>query len=636
MDTDTFYGQNDLEAFVQALLTQSAMDHPGPPGAAWQMYRSNNKLCSRLARTIARRADRNFLVAAMAAVPLSMSRTCVDPVSSTFNPAAIPSGVGEVLSKYLDQLPEPRREREKGLLSALAYGRGGGLDDPLWLTFARALGYPSTIADLDVLRHSPAADLLLQVTAPEPGARPLTRLFHEALADELLLHRHRPSDESILLDALYDEAVRAGWISAYISSHAAEHAALANRLDALLEDANYLVAADPVRLVAQLSGAQSASARSVAMVYKKASPALSGLDAGGRASELELYCRQVGHASLAARIAAAAPSRPWRTRWSRAGPAPGASAISRYTDSISALGTGMLSGGASVVVAGGIDGTLRIWRLTDGSMLGKSAPSHAGWVQTVAIGTLADSAPVIVSGSGRAVHVWRVIDGVPVAERVIEHPTSVSAVAIGSLTDGTPVIVSGSGRAVHVWRLADGMPYCNPLIGHAGSVSAVAVSTLPDGTRVIVSGSNDYTLRLWDMMRGTPITRPLTGHSDWVLCVATGALPDGTPIAVSGGNDHTIRMWLLPDGIPLGDPLTLHAGAVPTVAVGTLTDDIRVIISGSADSTVRLWELPAGNALSQLLRFPEPVWGVGFAAGNVVVATTTAVTVSRPWVLGIE
>ena len=50
------------------------MDHPGPPGAAWTQYRARHAVCDRLAAVIAERAGRNFLVAAMAAVPLSTAR----------------------------------------------------------------------------------------------------------------------------------------------------------------------------------------------------------------------------------------------------------------------------------------------------------------------------------------------------------------------------------------------------------------------------------------------------------------------------------------------------------------------------------------------------------------------------------
>jgi hypothetical protein len=136
--------------------------------------------------------------------------------------AGIPSGVGEALSKYLDRLPDQRRERDRGLLTALAYARGAGLDDPCWLAFAAALGYSASVADLDALRRSPAADYLLQTVTAELGARPVTRLFHQALTDELLASRHQPSDESALLDMLLGQAARTGWSDRYLRDHAAD------------------------------------------------------------------------------------------------------------------------------------------------------------------------------------------------------------------------------------------------------------------------------------------------------------------------------------------------------------------------------------------------------------------------------
>ena len=218
LDSDTYFDLDGLRQFAAALLAQDGMDLPGPPGAAWTQYRAQRAVCDRLAAVIAERAARNFLVAAMAAVPLSVARAMTDPVVNGFDPAGLPSGVGEALSKYLDRLPEQRQERDRELLTALAYARGAGLDDPGWLAFAAALGYSAHVADLDALRRSPAADYLLQTTATERGARPVTRLFHQALTDELLVPRHQPSDESALLDLFLDEAARTSWAGTYFKS----------------------------------------------------------------------------------------------------------------------------------------------------------------------------------------------------------------------------------------------------------------------------------------------------------------------------------------------------------------------------------------------------------------------------------
>ena len=316
LDSDTYFDLEGLRQFAAALLAQDGMDHPGPPGAAWTQYRARHGVCDRLAAVIAERAGRNFLVAAMAAVPLSTARTMTDPAAKGFDPAGIPSGVGEALSKYLDRLPDQRRERDRELLTALAYARGAGLDDPAWLAFAAALGYGASVADLDALRRSPAADYLLQTTTTERGARPVTRLFHQALTDELLAPRHQPSDESALLDMLLGQAEHTGWQDRYLREHAAEHAAAAGRLDQLLEDPLYLITVDPARLVPHLDAARSAPARATAAVYRQSAHHLAPLDRPTRASQLELTAHRLGCRGLAARIASAAPDRPWQTRWS--------------------------------------------------------------------------------------------------------------------------------------------------------------------------------------------------------------------------------------------------------------------------------------------------------------------------------
>ena len=642
LDSDTYFDLGGLREFAGALLAQSGMDNPGPPSAAWTQYRARREVRDRLAAVIAERAGRNFLVAAMAAVPLSTARTTIDPAAEGFDPGDIPSGVGEALSKYLDRLPEQRRERDRGLLTALAYARGAGLDDPTWLAFAAALGYSASVADLDTLRRSPAADYLLQTTVTDRSGRPVTRLFHQALTDELLTARHQPSDESVLLDMLLGQAARTGWQDRYLCEHAAEHAAAAGRLDQLLEDPLYLITVEPARLVPHLDAARSGPARAAATVYRQTAHHLTGIGRLARASELELTAQQVGYRDLAARIAAAAPDRPWQTPWSHSDWAVGQQVLTGHVGAVTAVATGALpdADATQVIVSGGADRTVRVWRLADGTPVGEPLRGHTRPVNAVATGALSDGTPVIVSGGGdRTVRVWRLADGTPVGEPLRGHTGAVAAVAIGALPDGTPVIVSGGDdvdRTVRVWRLADGTPVGEPLCGHTSPVTAVAIGVLPDGTPVIVSGggSGDATVRVWRLADGTPVGEPLRGHTGAVTAVATGALPDAnaTPVIVSSGRkDAAVRVWRLADGTPVGEPLRGHIGRVNAVATGALSDGTPVIVSGGRDRTVRVWRLADGTPVGEPLRgHTGSVWTVAIGILPVVVSGGGDATV-RVW-----
>ena len=116
------------------------------------------------------------------------------------------------------------------------------------------------------------------------------------------------------------------------------------------------------------------------------------------------------------------------------------------------------------------------------------------------------------------VRVWRLADGTPVGQPLPGHDGAVYAVAAGALPDGTPVIVSGGyDGTVRVWRLADGTPVGQPLRGHDGWVNAVAVGALPDGTPVIISGGSEHGAGVAAGRR-----HPGRGAADRPHCAVTG------------------------------------------------------------------------------------------------------------------
>ena len=182
------------------------------------------------------------------------------------------------------------------------------------------------------------------------------------------------------------------------------------------------------------------------------------------------------------------------------------------------------------------------------------------------------------------VRAWRLADGTPVGEPLTGHSDSVNAMAVGALPDGTPVIVTGGGDGtVRAWRLADGTPVGEPLTGHGDSVNAMAVGALPDGTPVIVTGGGDGRSGV-AAGRRHPGRKPLTGHSDSVTAVAIA--PDGTWL-VSAGRDRTVRIW----GPATGAEQARLVGRSGWVSAVAFSLDGRRLASAGDDGTVRIWDL---------------------------------------------
>ena len=96
---------------------------------------------------------------------------------------------------------------------------------------------------------------------------------------------------------------------------------------------------------------------------------LARLDRPSRASQLELTAHRLGYRSVAARIASAAPGRPWQTRWSHGRRPTDHQVIPGHTDGVTAVAAGALPDGTPVIISGGHDGTVRVWRTADGTPL---------------------------------------------------------------------------------------------------------------------------------------------------------------------------------------------------------------------------------------------------------------------------
>ena len=386
-----------------------------------------------LAGRVSGEADGNFLYAFYVTGTLTGSGSLAGMDEKTARGLPLPTGgLAGVYEDFLDRQIAGDQTRWAGelrpVLSPLAVAQDEGFTtEQLRLVAGRLAGEPMTrTAVREVTR---TVRQFLDGPAPDGPFR----VYHRSFADFLVDPEQNPD---FLIDAAEThEAIVAAYAAtdplswdSYARRNLALHASKAGQLDHLLEDARFLLAADPGRLMPHLDAARSAPARAAAAVYRQSAHLLACLDLPMRASQLELTAHQLGCRGLAARIAHAAPDRPWQTSWSHSLQAADHQVLTGHRGAVSAVAAGALPDGTPVIISGSDDMTVRVWRLADGSPVGEPLRGHNSGVYAVAAGALPDGTPVIISGGGfddQTVRVWRLADGTPVGEPLRGHNSAV-------------------------------------------------------------------------------------------------------------------------------------------------------------------------------------------------------------------
>ncbi|MFI8891282.1 hypothetical protein [Streptomyces paradoxus] len=234
---------------------------------------------------------------------------------------------------------------------------------------------------------------------------------------------------------------------------------------------------------------------------------------------------------------------------------------------VRALATAELPDVGPVVVAGGRDGSLRMWELTRGGLV-RTFPNCTERVRAVAVGRAADGRQVLVAGGDLALAtVWDLATGAAL-HTFTGHRGRLLAAA---LTDGgrTPgLAISGDRRgALLVWDAATGREVA-ALTRSGGRIDAVATAELPGGRTVVLSGGDGGEVRLWDLDRPGP-AEPLTGLRGRVTALATARLPGGRVVAVGGGADGWVVTWDLVTRQELATPCHLPTAVSSIAACAT-------------------------------------------------------------------
>ena len=274
-------GSDDVLEYLQRRLTPQ-----GAPGAM-----------AVLAQRIAERASGNFLYAFYVVEALRGAHMLAGLDVAAARGAPLPEGglpgvYRDFLRRELWRDDRAWSTRFGPVLAPLAVAQDEGLTtEQLRLVTGRWSEEPMTRTA--IRRVTRTVRQFLDGPAPDGPFR----VYHQSFAQFLVDPEQNPD---FLIDAAEThDAIVAAYAATdplswdhYALRNLALHASEAGRLDELLEDARFLLAADPTRLMPHLRTAHSTTARAAENVYQQALPYL-GVGPAMQASQLELYAHRL-------------------------------------------------------------------------------------------------------------------------------------------------------------------------------------------------------------------------------------------------------------------------------------------------------------------------------------------------------
>ena len=252
------------------------------------------------------------------------------------------------------------------------------------------------------------------------------------------------------------------------------------------------------------------------------------------------------------------------------------------------------------------DKAARLWEVSSGQLVRTfTGPTHP--VSSVA---LSPHGTLLAAGTHEpSIRLWRVSDG-----SLLQGPINVGKLGetsgyVAFSPDGKVLATSAEDNLVRLFAVADGQPL-RALRGHTHYVLDLAFS--PDG-KVLATGGADGTVRIWSVSQGEPLQ---------VLRGGAGTLAftrDGTLLASSAGAGR-ICVWRTSDwnliqriwyGNPVGDLAFSPDGKLLAVCG---TSDVLGSVSLS------LWSVADGKKVQELVHERVEAHAVAFAPAEALLA----------------
>lgn len=612
--------EEDLRIYLTTVLS------PGP---------FTQRIAAEIARGLTRergttRGWGEFLVASLVAAYIDRQGIPISEAATEQLLTKVPRTLPELLD--LDLSFGEGAILQRAILTCLAWSKGAGMPLRLLRLLAISVFAPgATVSDQDFNVALDHVRFYLRSSTDVTGEL-LWRPFHQGITDHLRtggLETARAILSVILDDRPIDARGGRQWSAAepYLTRHALGHAIDANRAISILDDADYLVHADPGYLATGINeldhadnGEQSAGDQrqeTIAAIYRQSLHRHRQLEPRGRRQVLQVdRARFRANGVLVGLLHDSATSPAiWNVNW-----ATGATITNQLWATLQAgpasiVTCTMLPEGSPFAITATDWGSVRVWDLTSHTPTGEPLIGQVGPVTAMGCWMLTTGVPILVTTSVNGIlQVWDLTSRTLMGAVLSQHYGPILSVGCLTLPNGTPVAVTtGQDGTVRLFDISGYRTIGEPLRAHFGPVLALSCMTMSDGTPVAVTSGLDGTLRVWDLARNCKLGKPLRGHAGRVLAVGCATLPNGTPVAVTGDLDGTVRVWDLARHCLLEDPLRGHKAAVVEVTCMTLKCGTLVAVTGDADGTVRVWDLASHSPLGEFLHGQDgKVRAVGF------------------------
>jgi WD40 repeat protein len=265
------------------------------------------------------------------------------------------------------------------------------------------------------------------------------------------------------------------------------------------------------------------------------------------------------------------------------------------------------------VLAGGLDGTARIW--TPGST---EAPveltGHTDLIDAASFSP--DGSLAVTASFDGTARVWDTTTGADVVT-LRGHEGSVNDAAFDPT--GEFVVTGGEDGTARIWNARTG-EQVHLLRGHRRPIYDVSFS--PNG-RMVVTASDDDTARIWDARTGKTL-EVLRGHHDGLY---TGSFDRTGRHVVTSSQDGTAKVWDVATGKLVAD-LVGHLGPVISAA---FSPDGREVVTASEDKTARIWDASSGRLLQVLRGHQDQLNSAAFAPDGRSVVTASLDGTARVW-----